>query len=68
MNEKEAKRIFDNSVALSKILGGDLKTRCLEKGMSEQHFEMLFTQYQRMSEFIARHDSEGNLKQLEPGS
>ena len=68
MSEKEAKRIFDNSVALSKILGGDLKTRCLEKGMSEKHFEKLYSQHQRMSNFIAAHDSEGNLKQLEPGT
>ena len=68
MNEKEAKRVFDNSIAFCKILGGDLKARCLGKGMTEQQFDMLFTQYQRMSEFIAKHDSEGNLKHLERGS
>ncbi len=65
---KRRKESSTISVALSKILGGDLKTRCLEKGMTEQQFDMLFRQHQRMSEFIAKHDSEGNLKQLEPGS
>jgi len=68
MNEKEARRVFDNSVAFCKILGGDLKTRCLGKGMTEKQFEALFTQHQRMSKFIDKHDSEGNLKQLEHGS
>jgi hypothetical protein len=68
MNEKEARRVFDNSVAFCKILGGDLKTRCLGKGMTEQQFEAFFTQHRRMSEFIDKHDSEGNLKRLERGS
>ena len=65
MHEKEARRIFDNSVAFSKILGGDLRKRCLGKGMTEEQFDALFTQHQRLSEFIDKHDSEGNLKQLE---
>ena len=65
MNEKEARRVFDNSVAFCKILGGDLKSRCLAKGMSESQFETLLRQHARMSEFIDRHDSDGNLKQLE---
>jgi hypothetical protein len=68
MNEKEAKRIFDNTVALSRILGGDLKKLCLEKGLTELQFDKLIKQHERMSEFIDKHDSEGNLKQLEPGS
>ena len=68
MDEKEARRVFDNSVALTKILGGNLKARCLGMGMTEPQFDALFTQHQRMSEFIDKHDSEGNLKQLERGS
>ena len=68
MNEKEAKRVFDNSVAFCKILGGDLKSRCLGKGMTESQFDTLLRQHQRISEFIDRHDSDGNLKQLERGS
>ncbi|MGD0724118.1 MAG: hypothetical protein ABSB63_00990 [Spirochaetia bacterium] len=68
MNEKEAKRVFDHNVALYKILGGDLKTRCLGKGMTEQQFDMLIGEHQRMSEFIAKHDSERNIKQDETGS
>ena len=68
MNEKEARRVFDNSVAFCKILGGDLKNRCLGKGMTEEQFDALFRQHKRMSEFIDKHDSEGNLKQLERGS
>jgi len=68
MNEKEARRVFDNSVAFCRILGGDLKARCLGKGMTEHQFDALLTQHQRMSEFIDKHDSEGNLKQVERGS
>ena len=67
-DEKEAKRTFDNAIALSKILGGDLKALCLEKGMTEQQFDNLFTQRQRFAEFIDKHDSEGNLTLGEPGS
>jgi hypothetical protein len=62
MNEKEARRVFDHYVALSKILGGDLKTRCLGKGMTEQQFDTLLREQQRLSNFIDKHDSEGNIK------
>jgi hypothetical protein len=68
MSETEARRVFDNSVALCKILGGNLKARCLGLGMTEVQFGVLFTQHQRMSEFIDKHDSEGNPKPLERGS
>jgi hypothetical protein len=62
MNEKEARRVFDHYIALSKILGGDLRTRCLGKGMTEQQFDKLLGEHQRMSQFIDKHDSEGNVK------
>jgi hypothetical protein len=62
MNEKEAKRVFDLSIALTKILGGDLKARCLGKGMTEQQFDALMGEHQRLSAFIDKHDSEGNVK------
>ena len=68
MNEKEARRVFDNSVAFCRILGGDVKIRCIGKGMTEQQFDALWTQHQRMSAFIDKHDSEGNLKRVEGGS
>ena len=68
MNEREAKRTFDNTVALSTILGGDLKAICIEKGMTEEQFDILFSQHQRITEFINKHDSEGNIKLDEPGS
>jgi len=68
MNEKEARRVFDNSVAFCRILGGDVKARCIGKGMTEQQFDALWTQHRRMSEFIDKHDSEGNLKHIERGS
>ena len=62
MTDKDAKKSFDHNVALCKILGGDLRTRCLGRGMTEQQFDTLFTQHQLMSKFIDKHDSEGNLK------
>ena len=60
MNEVEAKRIFDNKVALCNVFGGDLKKCCLESGISEQLFDRLLVEYQNISAFIDRHDSEGN--------
>jgi hypothetical protein len=65
MNEFDAKGIFDNQIALSKVLGGNLKQTCLEKGVPELLFNKLFKEYQRMSAFIDKHDSDGNIK---PGS
>ena len=62
MNERESGKVFDNSLALCTVLGGDLKKRCLEMGMPEQVFDRLFGDYRRMSAFIDRHDMQGNLR------
>ncbi len=62
MNEIEAKRVFDCRVALCRVFGGDLKQRCLETGMSEQVFDSLLGEYQRITAFIDKHDSEGNVE------
>jgi hypothetical protein len=61
MNEVDARRIFDNKIALCKVFGGDLRKLCLEKGMQEQVFDKLFMEHQHMSAFIDKHDLEGNV-------
>jgi hypothetical protein len=61
MNEIDAKRIFDHQVALSYVFGGELKRRCLELGVPEQTFEKLLKEHQRLSAFVDKHDSLGNI-------
>jgi hypothetical protein len=62
MNESESGRVFNNSLALCRVLGGDLKERCLEMGMPEQVFDRLFKDFGRLPTLVDRHDLQGNLK------
>jgi endonuclease III len=52
MDEKEAKRVFEHCAMLCEVFGGDLKERCLEKGMSERLFEKFFKEGQRLTKFF----------------
>ena len=51
---------FESKMALCQVFGGDLRRRCMEKGMSEQLFDKLPREYQCISSFIDKHDSKGN--------
>jgi hypothetical protein len=62
MSDREARKIFDSNLALWKVFGGDLRNRCLSRGIPEDVFNSLLSEYERMSDFIDRHDAKGNIK------
>ena len=64
LSEEVAKRVFDNKVAICKVLGGDVRRQCLEAGVPATLIEKFLADDQELTEFFNLHDQAGNpLKQ-----
>ncbi len=63
MDERSGKRIYDTQVVLCKVFGGDVRRRCLEKGVPEEMIEKFLHAAAHLDRFFDRHDWNGDTRQ-----
>jgi len=59
-SEEDARRVFDHKVAICKVLGGDVRRKCLDAGLSERLIEKFLASDQALTAFFNLHDQSGN--------
>ncbi len=60
LSEEDARRIFDHKVAICKVLGGDVRQKCLDAGVPARMLEKFLADDQELTAFFSLHDQEGN--------
>jgi len=61
LSEEDAKRVFDHKVAICKVLGGDVRQKCLDAGVPAQLIEKFLAADQALTAFFDLHDQSGNV-------
>jgi hypothetical protein len=63
MDEKAARKIWDNEVCLTRVLGGNVRERAARKGVPAEYLDKFEAEDARWKEFTGKHNLDGSLKE-----
>jgi hypothetical protein len=67
MTREQARRLYSDISSLVFVFGGDLRQRCLQRGIPAEFVDEFMESDRRFNKFLQAHDFDGE-KKKEPGS
>jgi hypothetical protein len=67
MSEQEARKVFSHVWALCKVLGGDVRKLCAERGLSDELVEKFLDEQRVWDAGLSKFDWDGSVKKTKPG-
>jgi hypothetical protein len=68
MTREQAKKLYSDISSLVYVFGGDLRQKCLQRGIPPELVDELIENDKRFNDFLKAHDFHGERKNPEKGS
>ncbi len=68
MTKNDAKKLYSDIAALVYVFGGDLRRKCLERGIPVEYVEEFMENDKRFNQFLKAHDFTGDPKPRSDGN